>query len=328
MVGSFLALAGDHLYGRDIKGLLFPNNPLVVMSACQTGLGKVFEGGTFGLVRAWYHVGASQIVMSLWNIDDNATKDLMLEFMRRLKAGAVTEFALREAMLATRQKYADPALWASVALFGLPSKASRQPERVAPPVALPKGLPTPRTMMVPQGPAQRAVLYEEDPDNAAGRRFTGSVVWGTALAPGVDRRDVELRGEIAIPERKLMLAWSLRRNSDPTLPASHVLEMSFAAPAEVGGGGVQNVPGVLVKDSEEARGALIAGMSVRVAAGYFLIGLSANDVLSNQTLLKEGRWLDIPIVYEDGRRAILAIEKGSPGERAFGEVFASWSTIP
>ena len=65
MDGSFLALTGDHLYGRDIKGLLFTNNPLVVMSACQTGLGKVFEGGTFGLVRAWYHVGASQIVMSL-----------------------------------------------------------------------------------------------------------------------------------------------------------------------------------------------------------------------------------------------------------------------
>ena len=144
MDGSFLALAGDHLYGRDIKDLLFPNNPLVVMSACQTGLGKVFEGGTFGLVRAWYHVGAPQIVMSLWNIDDNATKDLMLEFMRRLKAGAATEFALREAMLATRQKYADPALWASVALFGLPSKASRQPERVAPRVALPQELPTPR----------------------------------------------------------------------------------------------------------------------------------------------------------------------------------------
>ena len=122
MDGSFLALAGDHLYGRDIKGLFFLNSPLVVMSACQTGLGKVFEGGTFGLVRAWYHVGAPQIVMSLWNIDDLATKDLMLEFMRRRKAGAMTEFALREAMLATRQKYADPALWASVALFGVPSK--------------------------------------------------------------------------------------------------------------------------------------------------------------------------------------------------------------
>jgi hypothetical protein len=107
-----------------------------------------------------------------------------------------------------------------------------------------------------------------------------------------------------------------------------VLELNFALPAEVGGGAVQNVPGIMVKDSEEARGALIAGMSVRVAAGYFLIGLSSNDVGSNQTLLKEGRWLDIPIVYEDGRRAILAIEKGSAGERAFGEVFATWSTSP
>ena len=279
-------------------------------------------------MRAWYHVGAPQIVMSLWNIDDNATKDLMLEFMGRLEAGAATEFALRDAMLATRQTYADPALWASVALFGLPSKVSRQPERVAPHVALPEILPTPRTMMVPQGPAQRAVLYEEDPQDPGGRQFMGSVVWGTALLPGVGRRNVEIRGEIAIPERKLVLAWSLRRNSDPTMAASHIVELTFAVPAEVGGGGIQNVPGIMVKDSEKARGALIAGMSVRVSAGYFLIGLTVADVQANQSLLKEGRWLDIPIVYEDGRRAILAIEKGSPGEHAFDEVFAFWSASP
>ena len=44
---------------------MFFNEPLVVMSACQTGLGKVFEGGTFGLARAWCHAGSSQIVTSL-----------------------------------------------------------------------------------------------------------------------------------------------------------------------------------------------------------------------------------------------------------------------
>jgi len=105
-------------------------------------------------------------------------------------------------------------------------------------------------------------------------------------------------------------------------------ELIFTMPANVGGGGVENVPGIMVKDSENARGVAIAGMSVRLTAGYFLIGLSPADVQANQSLLKEGRWFDIPIVYKDGTRAILAIEKGSPGERAFEEVFASWPTNP
>ena len=330
MDGSFLALAGDHLYGHDIKGLFFPNSPLVVMSACQTGLGKVFEGGTFGLVRAWHHAGALQTVMSLWNIDDNATKDLMLEFMRRRKAGVMTEFALREAMLATRQKYPDPALWASVALFGVPSAAPPGRERIAPRVALPQDRPSLRTHtpVVPMGPSQRAVLYHEDPQNPAGRQFTGAVVWGTALPAGADKRGIELRGEIAIPERKLALTWSLIRNSDPTLPASHIVELAFTVSAEVGGGGVENVPGILVKNSEGARGTVLAGTSVKIMEGHFLIGLSTTDVRENQLLLKEGRWFDIPIAYKDGSRAILAIEKGGPGERAFNEVFATWSASP
>jgi CHAT domain-containing protein len=326
MDGSFLALAGDHLYGRDIKSLLFPSNPVVVMSACQTGLGKVFEGGTFGLVRAWYHVGAPQIVMSLWNIDDNATKDLMLEFMRRLKSGALTEFALREAMLATRQKYADPALWASVALFGLPSRTSRLREPTSLSIALPTepATSTPRSMAtVPSGAPQRVVLYEEDPHEPAGRKSTGSVVWGIALAPGAQRQDAELRGEITVPERQLSLAWSLRRNNDPALPASHLLELTFVRSGEVDG--IHNVPGMLVKASEEAPGKPLEALAVKIAGTTFLLGLSITGVQSNETLLKEGRWFDIPIVHESGNRAVLALEKGSAGERAFGEVFSAWS---
>ena len=44
----------------------------------------------------------------------------------------------------------------------------------------------------------------------------------------------------------------------------------------------------------------------------------------NLQLLKERSWFDIPLVYNNGRRAILAIEKGTPGERAFKEAFAAW----
>jgi len=267
--------------------------------------------------------------MSLWNIDDNATKDLMLEFMRRVKSGAMTEFALRDAMLATRQKYADPALWAGVALFGLPSKASRPLDR--PRLARPSDPPAPTcpfVALVPSGPAQRVILYEEDAHDPPARKFSGSVVWGTALAPGTDGGASELRGEITIPERKASVAWSLRRNSDPALPASHVLELRFAMPADMRGGGVQNVPGILVKLSEEVRGKPIAALPLRLADGSFQLGLLMSDAQANETLLKEGSWLDIPLVYEDGSRAILTIEKGSAGDRAFDAAFAAWSARP
>ena len=104
------------------------SNPLVVMSACQSGLGKVFGGGVFGLARAWHSAGAPQVVMSLWNVDDLATKLLMQDFVARVTEGAPAEFALQEAMKATRSRLPatpaqmpDPALWAGFALFGLPS---------------------------------------------------------------------------------------------------------------------------------------------------------------------------------------------------------------
>ncbi|HYW59545.1 MAG TPA: hypothetical protein VE909_03400, partial [Xanthobacteraceae bacterium] len=89
---------------------------------------------------------------------------------------------------------------------------------------------------------------------------------------------------------------------------------------------VQNVPGVLMKESEQTRGVPLAGLAVKVTDGYFLIGLSAVDseMQRNVALLKGRPWFDVPIVYNDGRRAILAVEKGTPGERAFGDAFAAW----
>lgn len=127
MDASFLAAKDGNLYGRDILALRFPRSPLVVMSACQSGLGKVFEGGVFGLARAWHFAGAPQVVMSLWNVDDLATRMLMQSFLAYVSQGIRAESALRRAMLELRDhekaehRMSDPALWASFALFGLPT---------------------------------------------------------------------------------------------------------------------------------------------------------------------------------------------------------------
>lgn len=177
--------------------------------------------------------------------------------------------------------------------------------------------------------AQRVVLYEEDPNNPAGRQFVGSAVWrtetvspGSGLAP-----ELEVRADITIPERNMTVTWTLRRNTDQALPASHTIEIMFNLPPDFPGGGIANVPGVLMKDSEQARGVPLAGLAVKVTNGFFLIGLSAvdADVQRNIQLLKDRPWFDIPIVYNNGGRAILAMEKGPPGDRAFADAFAAWA---
>ena len=122
------------------------------------------------------------------------------------------------------------------------------------------------------------------------------------------------------------MTWSLRRNTDQALPASHTIEIQFTLPPDFPGGGVANVPGILMKQSEQTRGTPLAGLAVKVTNGFFLIGLSStdSDVQHNIQLLKERPWFDIPIVYTNGGRAILAMEKGPPGDRAFADAFAAW----
>jgi hypothetical protein len=176
--------------------------------------------------------------------------------------------------------------------------------------------------------AQRVVLYQEDPNNPQGKQYVGSAVWrtetvspGTGLAP-----ELEVRADIEIPEQHMTITWTLRRNTDQALPASHTIEIMFNVPPDFPGGGVANVPGVLMKESEQARGTPLAGLAVKVTNGFFLIGLSAvdADLQRNLQLLKTRPWFDIPIVYNNGGRAILALEKGPPGDRAFADAFAAW----
>jgi len=176
--------------------------------------------------------------------------------------------------------------------------------------------------------AQKVVLYEEDPADPQGKRFVGSAIWRTeTVSPGPGLPpELAVRADVEVPERKLAMTWSLRRNTDKALPASHTIEIMFTLPADFAEGGIGNVPGVLMKQNEQARGAPLAGLAVKVTNGYFLIGLSAVDVdvQRNIQLLKERDWFDIPVVYTSGKRAILAIEKGTPGARAFEEAFRAW----
>ncbi len=195
--------------------------------------------------------------------------------------------------------------------------------------------PRPQTPTLPQMPKdgvrERAALYEEDPADAKGRRFDGSVIWRTETIKTPGKPDeLAARGEVDIPSRGLRLTMLLKRNLDTSLPASHVCELTLAVPGDFNNGKVTNVPGILMKSNEQARGTPFAGLAVKVTDGFFLVGLSnvAADRERNLRLLQEGAWFDMPIVYANQRRAIIAIEKGGTGDQVFKTVVAKWGPYP
>ena len=100
--------------------------------------------------------------------------------------------------------------------------------------------------------AQKVVLYEEDPADPNGKRFVGSVIWRTAMVTAVPGQPPQLviRADIEVPERKLAMTFSFRRNTDKGLPATHTVEIIFKLPADFPAGGISNVPGILMKQAE------------------------------------------------------------------------------
>ena len=132
MDNNFLVLSGDKdpfLTSRDIMKLRdtlytgenrFPQ--LVILSACQTALGQSKEAGiTGGLARSFLIAGASQVVMSLWSVNDASTSFLMSRFIFHLQRKNIhsPSESLRLAELDTRKKFHNPADWACFSLYGV-----------------------------------------------------------------------------------------------------------------------------------------------------------------------------------------------------------------
>jgi len=126
LLRSGLALAGANklasgdedgiLTALEASGLDLTGTKLVVLSACETGVGKVTNGeGVYGLRRALVIAGAESLVMTLWQVDDFATKELMSGYYKRLSAGKPRSSALRDVQLEimSRDKYQHPFYWAS-----------------------------------------------------------------------------------------------------------------------------------------------------------------------------------------------------------------------
>jgi filamentous hemagglutinin family protein len=94
------------------------NAELVVLSACNTGRGRITGDGIIGLSRSFIAAGVPSVVVSLWSVSDESTADLMTEFYRQMQVTPDIAQALRKAMLMTLVKHPNPVDWAAFTLIG------------------------------------------------------------------------------------------------------------------------------------------------------------------------------------------------------------------
>ncbi len=174
------------------------------------------------------------------------------------------------------------------------------------------------------GTGAQSLLLEADPNRAGSAiPFSGLVEWSRSVD---ELGSPTIIAKANIPARNLGVELLIRRNSDASLPASHLMEINFIATETFAGGSIEGLPGILLKNEELVQGTPLVGASARIVSNSFLFALSADekDIATNINMLENLKWIDLAIVYADGNRAIITLEKDEKGQRIFREVIQAW----
>jgi hypothetical protein len=175
--------------------------------------------------------------------------------------------------------------------------------------------------------SQSLLLEASDSGTTGAVPFSGTVEW----SKGTDETGLPtLIGKASIPARNLGVELLIRKNSDPSLPASHLMEINFKVSESFIGGSIAGLPGVLLKNEELVQGSPLIGASARVVGNSFLFALSASasDVASNVNMLMQRKWMDLALIYATGKRAIITLEKDADAQALFTEVVQAWIAAP
>ena len=172
--------------------------------------------------------------------------------------------------------------------------------------------------------ARAAMLIASDsPQNPV--VSVGSTVWSTIPpAPGQPAR-VAVKADADIPDLKMHATMTLSKNTDPTLPATHTIDLKFSFADGAPITGVKDVEPKMRNLGSTASEPL-RSVKVKISDVYFLIALAKGDqdAARNLDLMQTRAWFDFPLLLNDNRIAKLVFEKSTNGETMLAKAFEAW----
>lgn len=209
-------------------------------------------------------------------------------------------------------------------LAGTSEPAGRPPEPApAPGSGSSTAAPPPaETTRAPVSTSSRAFMVLEAQGTST-NQFEGKVTWSFAPDPAL-KGEKALRAVIAFEAAGLTVDFSIARNKDTKLDASHTIMVIFDP--RNGIGNVREMSAVEWRERESQNGVTLAGIVVPVQDNVFMLGLDKSDAAQsrNMALLQTQKWMVFELRLESGRRGAVLVEKGANGEKAINEALAAW----
>ena len=181
-----------------------------------------------------------------------------------------------------------------------------------------------RRRRLQRGRAAMLVASADNPQKPA--VSLGSTVWSLIPpAPG-QPATVAVKAEADIPDLKMHATMTLRKNTDPTLQATHTIDLkfSFAEGAPITGFKDVGLPQMRKEDSTAAEA--LTSVKVKISDTYFLIALAKGetDTARNLDLMQTRSWFDFPLLLNDDRIAKVVFQKSPEGQAMLEKAFEAW----
>jgi hypothetical protein len=175
--------------------------------------------------------------------------------------------------------------------------------------------------------AARAAMLIASPDNPQKPVVNlGSTVWSTIPPTPGQPATVAVKADADIPDLKMHASMTLRKNTDPTLQATHTIDLKFSFADGAPIAGFKDVGAPQMRKLDSTASEALTSVKVKVSDVYFLVALAKGDqdTARNLDLMQTRAWFDFPLLLNDNRIAKLVFQKSSEGEAMLAKAFDAW----